>query len=676
MIKHVRSHALALLVVLSLMGVEARAEDEPGPSPKEGTSQEQVYELRPVVVRSSRIRQTEQDPSSFATVIETKQFASQFRPTEDLLSRTPGISIKRYGGLGQFSTVSIRGSSSEQVLVLLDGVRLNTGQGGSDAFGGVDLSSIPLDAVERIEITRGGGTTIYGSDAIGGVVNIITKRPTERPELSASVTYGSLDTAKASLTGRGKKAWLAYLVSFTHLRSDGDFGYETPEIRNQGTVVLPSEERTRINNAFYSDNLLTKAECSITKELTLTVDNDFFYTDRGQPGTVFDVRENAWQHLLRNLTNIRLEKKQFLFPEADIHLTLYNVYDRSHFVDPTPSLGIQPIDTVRRDYSFGLQPGASLFSKTWGMEHLVSFLGGLDHEQLYVETPSSENAETSPDRTSYNWHLQDEIVVLDGRFSLTPAVRYEESTDFGHHWTGKIGAVAKPLKWLHLKSNYENSFRKPNFSELYYPDEGWIRGNPDLNPEKARNFDAGAGLDLPRFFFETSYFRNWIDESILWLPVSFYTVAPVNTGPVDSWGVEVDTEYRPWDPLFLSANYTYLNATAEETGQQLNGRPRHTVNAKASLQGKRGEVYTELQYLSDIPLHYTSSSRLAVDGRAIADLGATLNLLSFSYLDRLNWFRKWTLTLEVKNVGDVSAYDAQNFPLPGRMFFCTMHALF
>jgi iron complex outermembrane receptor protein len=676
MIKSVRFQFLATFLFFSLVGSGVGAENGQGPSLEENTSQGEPYELKPIVVRSSRIRQTEEDPSSFATVLETQQFASQFRPTEDLLSRTPGITIKKYGGLGQFSTVSIRGSSSEQVLVLLDGIRLNTGQGGSVALGGVDFSSIPLDSIERIEITRGGGTTMYGSDAIGGVVNIITKKPTERPELSTSVTYGSQDTVKASLTGRGKKAGISYLIGFTHFRSDGDFDYQTPEIRNQGKIILASEERTRINNAFFSDNLLTKGECSITKGLTLTVDNEFFYTDRGQPGTVFDIRENAWQHLLRNLTNARLEKKEFILPEADFRLTLFNLYDRSHFVDPTPSLNRPPIDTTRRDYSFGLQPEASLPWKRWGIEHVVSFLGEVSHEELHMDIPPWQTGVSSADRTSYNWHLQDEMVLLGGGLSLTPAVRYEESTDFGHYWTGKIGAIAKPLAWVHIKSNFENSFRKPNFSELYYPDEGWIRGNPDLKPEKARNFDLGAGLDFPRFFFETAYFRNWIDESILWLPVSFYTIAPLNTGHVDSWGVEVDTEYRPWDPLFLSANYTYLHAVSKDTGQQLQGRPRHTVNFKTSLQGRYGEVYTEMQYLSDIPLQITNTARLAVTGRSIVDLGVTANVLSISPIERLHWFRKCTVSLEVKNVGDASVYDAQYFPLPGRMFFFTLYALF
>jgi iron complex outermembrane receptor protein len=157
--------------------------------------------------------------------------------------------------------------------------------------------------------------------------------------------------------------------------------------------------------------------------------------------------------------------------------------------------------------------------------------------------------------------------------------------------------------------------------------------------------------------------------------VSFFTIEPVNTGPVDVWGVELDTEYRPWNPLFLTANYTYLHAIAEETGEQLNGRPRHTVNCKASLQEDIGEIYAEMQYLSEIPVRSTSTGTIAVNQRAVLDLGITLNLTELPQLNEVDWLRKWTIGFEVKNVNDASVYDALNYPLPGRMFFVTLHAL-
>ena len=641
-----------------------------------------AYELEPVVVRSSRIREAQDDPSSFATVIKPDEFASQFRTTEDVLSRTPGVNIRSANG--QFSTVSIRGSSAEQVLVLLDGVKINTGEGGS-----VDFSTIPLESVERIEVIRGGGTTVYGSDAVGGVVNIVTRKPSGKPAVSAAATYGSLDTVKGWVTGSGGGERASALVSVTHFQSDGDFDYETPEVWVNGRKFLESREGRRLNNDFFSDNVLAKADFSLARDLTLKLNNDLFYTERGQPGSIFDPRGEARQNLFRNLTHLKVEKQDLVLDDLRATVDLFNRYDRNHFRDPNPGQGVpsgpgvpglNPIDTVSRNYAYGVEAGADLYRTLWKSEHLASFRGELRREQLYDAVESWQKGYDDPVRTSYEWRLQDEVVFLENRLSLLPAVRYEESSDFGHHWTGKIGVTARPWPWLYLKSHFENTFRKPNFSELYYPDQGFIRGNPDLQAERGRNLDAGFGLDFPRFFFEAAYFRNWIEESILWIPVSFWTLAPVNTGPVDQEGVELDTEVRPLDFLSLTANYTLLDAVTRETGEQQDGRPRHTVNFKASLRGKLGELYSEVQYLSRIPVHFTETSRIAVNERVLLDLGVTLNLLSLPLLERLGSpgrgprLNKWTLTFEVKNATDASVYDSQYFPQPGRMFFVTLHA--
>ena len=223
-----RWFAILAAVFLSVAALPAaRSLADEAPSPGTSTDQETAYDLGTILVREAKIRQARDDPASYTTVILPEQFASRFRTTEELLSRTPGVSIRRFGGLGQFSTLSIRGSSSEQVLVLVDGVRLNTGEGGS-----VDFSTIPLDMIERIEVIRGGGTTLYGSDAIGGVVNIVTRKAADKAEARATLTYGSYDTIKGSVTGSGSLGNFSGLLSLTHMQSDGDFAYETPEIQN------------------------------------------------------------------------------------------------------------------------------------------------------------------------------------------------------------------------------------------------------------------------------------------------------------------------------------------------------------------------------------------------------------------------------------------------------------
>ena len=647
---------------------QERLDSRSGPDPLLSETPGPAHELGTVVVRSSRIRQAGDDPSSFTTVIRPEQFASRFRTVEDLISRTPGVNVKRYGGLGQLSTVSIRGSSSEQVLVLLDGIRLNTGEGGA-----VDFSTIPVESIERIEVIRGGGTTLYGSDAVGGVVNIVTRKADRPAALSAGLTYGSLNTWKGWLTAGGRTRGISGLASFTHFQSDGDFRYVTPEVSLGGVVQEGGREEIRRNNDFFSDNLLVKADLSLTRNTSLTLNNDLFYTERGQAGTVFDPRLLARQNVLRNLSHIRLERREFLLRDLSVYVTPFNRYERKRFTDPEPAIG-NPIDSVTRDHAYGFLAGADLFLSFWRTSHGVSFRGEFRREELRDRFRNGEEGYGDPGRTSYQWSLQNEVVLPGERVSLVPAVHYVESTDFGGHWTGKIGLIAKPWYWLSLRANFENTYRVPSFSELYFPDQGYIRGNPDLRPERGLNLDAGLGFEFARVFLQAAYFRNWVEESILWLPVSRTLVLPVNTGPVDQWGVEVDTEVRPLDFLFISANYTFLEAVAEQTGEQQSGRPRHTVNFRASVQHDLGEIFAEGQYMSRIPVRYTDSAKSSVNPRTVVDVGVNLSLLALPGLERAAWMRKWTLGFEVKNVVDVPAYDSVFFPLPGRMFFVTMLA--
>jgi outer membrane receptor protein involved in Fe transport len=209
---------------------------------------------------------------------------------------------------------------------------------------------------------------------------------------------------------------------------------------------------------------------------------------------------------------------------------------------------------------------------------------------------------------------------------------------------------------------------------LYHPDQEGIRGNPDLDPEESVNVEFGFGFSLSRLFFETAGFHNDVKESIQWLPISPYTIQPVNIGDVNIWGAEVDCEARPWDFLSLMVNYLYLDAEMEETGKQMPGRPQHTVNARGSLEGLYGDLYAELQYTSDIPT--TAEGTVIIVSRTLVNLGARLNLLAVPPLRRWKGIESLSLAIDVSNVGNVFAKDVRNVPLPGRAFFGTIQASF
>ena len=626
-----------------------------------------AYEIEPTVVRSIRIREAKDDPSSFASVVDTEAYKGHFRTLPDLISQQPGVHLKQYGGLGQLSTMSIRGSSSEEVLVLLDGIPLNTGEGGS-----VDLSTIPMDTLKTVEVVRGGGSTVYGPNAMGGVVNLSSKPLGGEPESSALFSYGSWDTLKGAAATRGTVKGVDYLLSATYLGSDGDFTFDTSEVVVDGQVVQPSEERRRINNDFSSVDVLTRAGFSPWTKLRLDLSNEFFNTDRGQPGFEDNQQPFARQKYLRNMTYLKLTNPDTFFDGSKTHATVFLRYNRIHFTNPEPVT--LPIDTLSHNYAYGGELETEMYGHFLASDHLGRVGVTVQRDELRDEVLEGQEGFGHEGRTTVSGYLQDEVVLPGGRVSLLTAGRVEGGGDQGTHPTGKVGLIWRCLDQAHIKANLENTFRLPTFRELYHPDQGWIRGNPDLNPEKSVNVDFGFGFSLPRFFFETAGFHNDVKETILWLPVSPFTIQPVNIGKVDIWGAEVDTEVRPWDFLSLMVNYTYLNARVEETDTQMAGRPKHTVNARGSLEGRYGDFYAECQYTSDIPI--TADGAVILGWRTVVNLGARLNLLALPRLDRWKGIRSLSLALDVKNVGDVSVKDIRGLPLPGRGFFGTIQASF
>ena len=661
-----RGPAAAAILLLPLLWLLASGL-RPGPALAELAEEEPAYEIEPTVVRSVRIREARDDPSAFASVVETETYKGHFRTLPDLISRQPGVNLRQYGGLGQLSTMSIRGSSAEQVLVLLDGIPLNTGEGGS-----VDLSTIPMDALERFEVVRGGGSTVYGSNAMGGVVNLSSKAPEGGPESSALFSYGSWDTLKGAATTRGGVKGVDYLLSATYLQSEGDFTFETSEVIVDGEVVRHSEEKTRINNDFSSFDILTRAGFSPWERLEVDLSNEIFNTDRGQPGFEENQQPFARQEHLRNMTYVRFVNPKTFGAWSKTKATAFFGYSRIHFTNPEPI--IDPIDTLSKDYTFGGDAALEMYGRFLASEHLGRIGLTAKGEELRDEVREGQEEYGDQGRTTVGGFLQDEIVLPGERVSLLLAGRLEYGDDEGTNPTGKVGLVWRCFEKAYVKANLENVFRLPTFRELYYPDQGWIRGNPDLDPERGVNVDFGFGINLSRMFFEAAGFHNDVKNTILWLPVSPFTIQPVNTGNVDIWGAEVDWEARPWNFLSLMVNYLYLDAEVEETGGQMPGRPRHTVNARGSLEGLYGDIYAELQYTSDIPV--TANGDVILGWRTVVGLGARLNLLALAGLERWRWIESLSLALDVNNVGDVSVKDVRGLPLPGRAFFGTIQASF
>ncbi len=615
-----------ILVFLFLFSADILAEEE------------ETTTLEPVVVEEAPVEPPLDYPSAFSTVIDLGDFGGEYNTTSEILSFSPGVVVRDFGGFGQLKTLSIRGSSNDQVVILLDGVRINSPLGG-----GVDLSTIPIDYVERFEIVRGGASALVGSDAIGGVVNIVTKK-TDDPFTNLSFTYGSFNTLSANLSRAQKLGNLSYFFSYTHAQSEGDFKF-----KSVNNLTL-----TRINNEFFSESFLGKVEYELNG-WTIGLLNEFYYDDKGVPGLGEFQQPDANQKDLRNLTSLRISRSGFLRRDIDFDLVLFNRFDQLKFKNPEPTVGI-PIDTLSKTFSFGLNPRLTWYAP-YGQ--VVTFATEVRGDILRDEDFDN------PKRFTFSSFLSDEINLFDDLLLISPIIRFdlyqtsaeESTTDTG--FSPKLGIIFSPLKYVSLKGNVGRSYRAPSFSELFFPEEGFIGGNPNLKPESSFDFDFGLVFSHPRASFEITYFRNEVDDLILFVFVSAQRIEPLNVGNATEQGVETSLVLRPFDFMELFAGYTFLDGELEDTGGQLPGRPRNKFDFRGVLTYRSFSFFWETHYVDKIPLSPFPGSA-TTDARTTSDVGG-----------KVEW-KKIFVTLEAKNVfNNLDVRDALDFPLPGRTIFFT-----
>lgn len=616
----------------------------------------------PEVLVEAESNESQDKPSAFVTVIDPRRYEDQLITLPEILSEQVGVFVRASGGLGQLSTVSIRGSSAQQVSVYLDGIKINTASGGA-----VDFSTLPLGGIERIEVIRGGASSRFGSDAIGGVINIVTQRARPKPDYELKFGAGSFLTLESREGFAKRFGESGFTFNHTHLSSTGAFPFlSTGLTLPDGTTVGGGEEFLRKHNAFFSEDVLTRFDKAVGKNIQFGFVNDFFYTDREEPGPEIETTQlypanplQARNKLLRNAAGLRLHFSQV--GNENLSFTFLPNYDveRSHFTDPTPALG-GPIDDTSLNQAAGTKAQWLYNLIRPHQEHLFTLNYEFRYNRFNDSSPlAGAKLSGLHTRRTSGIFFQDEIQLLNQVLSLNPSVRWEHANDFGSEVAAHFGMVGRPTSWVSFKGNVENSFRYPTFDELYFPDQGFIRGNPDLVPEQALNFDAGVRFSQPWFWIELDYFRNDIENSIVFVPISAFTIEPLNTGPATAQGLEVALRLEPWGFLEIDGNYTFVSAHFDGSDRQLPGRPRHLANAGIRWKIPPFSIFANMQYTSDLPIDFTNTR--FIPARAIVDVGGTYQ-----------WRNHFYVTLEGKNVGNVQTQDTLGFPLPRAQIYASL----
>ncbi|MCH2170946.1 TonB-dependent receptor [Myxococcota bacterium] len=613
-----------------------------------------------------------EDPSAFSQVIEVERYAGEGKSVADLLSEAVGVNVRRFGGAGGRAEISIRGSAAQQVVVRLDGVRLN----GVSAQG-VDLSTLPIGLVERIVVTRGGGSVQAGSGAIGGVVDIVTRRAGGNEPWRLQVSGGSFGTWRGSALGSTQwggdgaeaEAWnLLAGAEIVHTR--GDWNFQPIEVETAGVVRRGPGPVTRINNASTRTSGLIRGGRTLGERGWVGWSDSIYYASQGAPGPATGGGETlgqsptAHRRRIRNVAKLEIEGVELGAGHWDAKGVLFHRYERSRFRDPDPVLG-GPVETDDRSQELGARTEWARGFDLGPTVHQSRM--SLQVSQNWFDSLSSGDR----DRLELGGVLQDEIAVWEGKVQFVPALRIEHTSGFDLEALPRLGVMLGPWKGFVVRGNLERSYRVPSFDELYL-DEEFIRGDPNLRPEEALSADLGIELGLKRIGpleslrLEVAAFRNDIDQSIVFQQRSPQILIASNTGAALEQGLEFSWAFEMFSWVAVSGNATLLEARTD-AGRRLPGRPDTEVWLRFRLGGQSEHPWkfvVEAKHLSDFTVDAVGAR--VVPGRITYDASVSLRLDRLGVFDGWLPSRKLRLFVEATNVTDQSVRDSVGYPQPGR----------
>lgn len=583
-----------------------------------------------VVITASRIAQELDDELWSSTVLTRQDIeARQANSLQDLLSSLSGLALVNSGGLGKATSVFLRGTESDHIVLLIDGVRV-----GSATVGIPPFHLIPVEQIERIEVVRGPRSTLYGPDAVGGVIQIFTRRGSRNGlELGGSLSGGSHDTRRyaASARASGERAWLS--VSADMLETDGFnacLGTGTPPgggcftdepdrdgFRSKaGSLAAGYRLSDRLSMEFHS--LL--ADGHAESDGTPFSGNRTEFTERVLSLQVDGSLGEAWH--ARLLLGHNVDDQLYLFEGAEVSRIKATRESVSLQLDGSPAPWLRMI------------AGADYHDD------------GVDSDLVYER----DSRATVGVFTELHGEL--------GKWSALGGLRLEDNDQFGEHVTGNVGVARSIADRYRLSLTWGTAFRAPTFNELYYP--GF--GNPDLGPEESTSVELGLATRLGASRWSLNVFHTDIDDLIAF---DAAISAPSNIEQARIRGAELQGEWRS-DVWQIAGQVTRLDPVNRGNGTTPDRILPRRAKHSASLQLRRIWPSAAVGALA------------RWEGRRYDDLGNTVELGSYFTLDLAAEYsigRAWKLQARVANLFDRDYEMASYFPQDGRNYSVTIRYL-
>lgn len=568
-----------LLPLVALMPTTFALANQPAQSESTPTT------LPTTVVTASRIAQPIDQVIGDISVIERAELERYSGESVlSALQTQAGIQVISNGGAGKPSSVFIRGANAAHTLVLIDGVRY-----GSVTLGIPALEHLPIDQIERIEILRGSAASLYGSDAIGGVIQIFTRQGNKTPTVSVSIGAGSENTQQASLNASGQFGETRASVTVAHSKTDGinavssplAFGYDPDDDGYQNSSIgLNVAHKLSGSVSFGLSGLLAEVENQYDGGLNTKALND------GYNGAL-----NLWSILQIN-PNLRSEFK--LGQSIDDS----NTYSAANIYSYKTKQNIYQIQNT-------------LNTESWG-----TMLLALERLEQQVESNQSfDQTEREIDSVLLGYNQQYE------KISMQANLRNDNNSQYGNQNTYSIGISAALTDQISIGAQHSTGFLAPNLSSLYSP----FGGNDQLQPEESKGHELFIGLNLDGLSSRLTVYRNDIKNLIQSNAPAYI---PYNVGQARLQGVTLRNEWQ-LDQLLAGVNYDYLDAedqsSAATRGKQLRYRAKHSGVAYFGMQQNQWNGRIELQAVDKRYTDLTNTQQVA--GYTLVNLSGNVQLM-------------------------------------------------
>jgi vitamin B12 transporter len=617
-------------------------------------TKQSAQKLSPIVVTATRIPQPIADIGTTISVVEDSQIQAQkIEHVENVLRQVPGIQVTQAGSPGSVTDVSIRGAQPSSTLVLIDGVEVNAA-----ATGSFDFANLTTDDLDRIEVLRGAGGSLYGSQAIGGVVNLLSREGEGAPKFSLLSEGGNRATSRQVGTANGSAGNLNYSGAVSYYSTEGyqQFNDNSDNLSMSGRLDYHLDDDTVLRGfARY-----TMANVSLPR----------FSIASGTPGAELNTTAHQRTEFMMFKSEIEHRFSDHLLVRSSAYYVRQDLRVNS---TPYPGNPDSEIDRIPDETRGGLIEAIY----TW----IPGFrtVAGFDFKDQWARSDSTSTfppfgsftSNFTARRQEYAGYLEQEGSFFNGHLLGTAGFRVDGNSQFGEE-VSPAWSVAIPIDKIAttLRGSYSEGFRAPSFNELYFP--GF--GNPNLQPMISSEYDGGFTTQFgERASLTATYFSRRVHNLIVAVPAPgtpFGTEAG-NAGRVDTQGVEIVPNVTILKGLTLGGNVTILDQThANASGADARPVRVAKYTASALVQYVRSGTFLPHDRITASVVDNFLGDRddikstfpFAIENHPAYNVVDAV--LSYATGVRYRWCRNQETFVRISNLMDRQYSEAYGFPAP------------